>query len=146
MSTVCSFAWDLLLTLERGRREILPRPLLFAAHSLGGIVVKEMLRMSKLCEFGQAYLRRGFDMTTGVMFFGTPHAGADPRSFPHRVVEKVLKAAQFTVEEQIIQALLPTSERLNELRGLFSLMAQKRTVRYNLFKSCLVSEFWVTAR
>ncbi|KAK4449170.1 hypothetical protein QBC34DRAFT_406129 [Podospora aff. communis PSN243] len=132
--TVCDFAWDLLLALERCRRETSPRPLLFVAHSFGGIVVKEMLRRSKSCQLGQAYLQCVFNTTTGVMFFGTPHAGADPRTFLDRIVEKVFRAAQFTVEEQIIQSLLPTSERLKELRDVFGPMAQERNWTIHSFQ------------
>jgi hypothetical protein len=124
-STICEFAWELLLALEGDRRAEPSRPLLIIAHSLGGIVVKEMLRRSKTCQQGQAFLRRPFDATVGIMFFGTPHAGADPRAFLHRVVEKVIRAAQFKVEEQIVQTLLPTSERLKELRDVFGPMAQE---------------------
>lgn len=123
---ICEFAWDLLLALEGERRAEPARPLLIIAHSLGGIVVKEMLRRSKTCQQGQAYLRQPFDATVGIMFFGTPHAGADPRAFLHRVVEKLIRAAQFRVEEQIIQTILPTSERLKELRDVFGPMAQEK--------------------
>ncbi|KAK0613411.1 hypothetical protein B0T14DRAFT_278758 [Immersiella caudata] len=136
-STVCNFAWDLLLALEGCRRKDSSRSLLFAAHSLGGIVVKEMLRGSKLCQQGQAYLRCVFNATAEVMFFGTPNAGADSRATLHHVIEKVIKAAQFTVEEQIIQTLLPTSEHLKELRGMFGLMAQERNWTIHSFQEQL---------
>ncbi|KAK0643053.1 hypothetical protein B0T16DRAFT_176251 [Cercophora newfieldiana] len=126
-STVCEFAWELLLSLEADRRLDASRPIAFVAHSLGGIVVKELLRRSKSCQPGQAHLQRVFNSTTGIVFFGTPHAGADPRAFLHRAVEKVIRVAQFTIEEQIVQTLLPTSERLKELRDVFGPMAQERS-------------------
>lgn len=49
--TVYDHAWDLLCNLEALRREPeqRSRPLLFIAHSLGGIVVKEALRSSWAC-------------------------------------------------------------------------------------------------
>lgn len=123
-NTVYDIAWDLLVALESERRTQPLRPVLFVAHSLGGIVVKEMLRRSKGCQLGQTYLRRIFGSTIGAIFFGTPHAGADPRSFPHRVAEQVIKAAGFSVNEQIVNTLLPSSERLRELRDEFGPMAQ----------------------
>ncbi|KAF2191246.1 hypothetical protein K469DRAFT_720242, partial [Zopfia rhizophila CBS 207.26] len=49
-----------------------------------------------------------------IMFFGTPHGGADPR------------AAGFSVNEQIINTLLPSAERLRELRDEFGLMAPEQ--------------------
>jgi hypothetical protein len=60
------------------------------------------------------------------MFFGTPHAGADPRGFLLHIAERVVKAAGVTVNEQIVNALLPSSERLRELRDEFGPMAQEQ--------------------
>lgn len=73
---------------------------------------------------GQAYLHDIFESTAGIIFFGTPHAGSEPPNFLHRIAEKVVKAAGFSVDEQIVNALLPTSERLKELRDEFGPMAQ----------------------
>jgi hypothetical protein len=75
---------------------------------------------------GQAYLRGVFESTIGITFFGTPHAGSDPRGFPHHVAENVVKAAGFSVNKQIVNNLLPSSERLKELRDEFGPMAQDR--------------------
>lgn len=123
MSAVYDIAWDFLVALEALRREEPLRPAIFVVHSLGGIVVKEMLRRSSGCLRGQAHLRSVFESTIGVMFFGTPHSGADPRGLLHRIAEKVIKAAGFSVNEQIVNTLLPSSERLRELRDEFGPMA-----------------------
>lgn len=125
-NTVYDIAWNLLVALESERRAAPSRPVLFVVHSLGGIVVKEALRRSRSCQMGQAHLRGIFESTIGIIFFGTPHAGADPRTFLHRVAEKVVKAAGLSVNEQIVSALLPSSERLRELRDEFGPMAQDR--------------------
>lgn len=125
-NTVYDIAWDLLVALESERRIEPSRPVLFVVHSLGGIVVKEMLRRSRGCHMGQTHLHSIFTSTMGIMFFGTPHAGADPRGFLQRIAEKAIKAAGFSVNEQIVQALLPSSERLRELRDEFGPMAQQQ--------------------
>ncbi|PSN73262.1 ankyrin [Corynespora cassiicola Philippines] len=126
-STVYDIAWNFLIALEAERRMSPKRQILFVVHSLGGIVVKEMLRRSSSCQHGQAHLRTLFDATAGVVFFGTPHGGADPRSFVHRVAEKIIKAAGFSVNDQIVQTLLPSAERLRELRDEFGPMAQRQS-------------------
>ncbi|PMD33669.1 hypothetical protein L207DRAFT_438320, partial [Hyaloscypha variabilis F] len=125
-STVYDIAWDFLVALEAERRHESSRPILFIAHSLGGIVVKEMLRRSSSCHLSQPQLQEVFESTIGIMFFGTPHGGADPRGFLQHVAEKAIKAAGFTVNKQIVDTLLPSAERLKELRDEFSPMAHQK--------------------
>ena len=114
-NTVYDIAWDFLVALAAERQAEPARPVLFVVHSLGGIVVKEMLRRSSHCHLGQAHLCDIFKSTIGVMFFGTPHGGADPRGFLQRVAEKVIKVVGFPINEQIVSTLLPSAERLREL-------------------------------
>lgn len=125
-NTVYDIAWNLLVALESTRRMEPLRPVLFVVHSLGGIIVKEMLRRSKGCQMGQVHLRAVFESTTGIMFFGTPHTGADPRGFLQHVAENLFKAVGFSVNEQIVNTLLPTAERLKELKDEFGPMAQEQ--------------------
>ncbi|KAE8454451.1 hypothetical protein EG329_000074 [Mollisiaceae sp. DMI_Dod_QoI] len=125
-NTVYDIAWDFLVALEAERRLEPSRPVLFIAHSLGGIIVKEMLRRSGSCYLSQSQLHDIFKSTIGIMFFGTPHGGADPRGFLHHVAEKAIKAAGFSVNKQIVDTLLSSSERLRELRDEFSPMAHQQ--------------------
>lgn len=103
-------------------------------HSLGGIVVKEMLRRSRGCRLGQSYLHSIFESTIGIIFFGTPHTGADPRGFLQRIFEKVIKAIRYSVNEQIVSTLLPSAERLRELRDDFGPMAQQQNWTIHSFQ------------
>lgn len=89
-------------------------------------MVKEMLRRSKSCHLGQAHLRSVFECAVGIIFFGTPHAGADPLGFLQRIAQKAIEAAGFSANEQIVQTLLPSAERLRELRDDFGPMAQEQ--------------------
>ena len=125
-NTVYDIAWDFLVALESERRGEPERPALFIAHSLGGIIVKEMLRRSSGCHLGQTYLRRVFESTQGIIFFGTPHAGSDPRGFLQHIAEKAIKSVGFSVDSQIVNTLLPSSERLKELKDVFGPMAQEQ--------------------
>lgn len=125
-NTVYDIAWDFLVALESERRQDASRPVLFIAHSLGGIIVKEMLRRSNGCQIGQSYLHRIFESTIGIIFFGTPHGGADPRGFLQHVAQKVIEALGWKANEQIVNTLLPSSERLRELRDEFSPIAHQR--------------------
>lgn len=50
------------------------RPIVFVTHSLGGLLVKQMLRHAK--EFGNKRWQKVWEQTRGVVFVATPHAGA----------------------------------------------------------------------
>ncbi|KAH9899102.1 hypothetical protein F4778DRAFT_185995 [Xylariomycetidae sp. FL2044] len=124
-NNVYSIAWDLLVALEGERGTESSRPLLFIAHSLGGIVVKEMLRRSYGCKLNRSHLHTVCNATRGIIFFGTPHGGSDPRGLLQRASENVIRAMGFTVNQQIVNTLLPNSERLQELRDEFAPMAHE---------------------
>ena len=51
------------------------RPLVFIAHSLGGLLTKQLLRNAS--DFGNPQWKAIADQTKGVVFLSTPHAGAD---------------------------------------------------------------------
>jgi hypothetical protein len=130
-STVYDLGHDLLLSLEAKRNCQPSRPLIFVAHSLGGIVVKEALRRSEGYQTHHSHLYSVYDATVAILCFGTPHSGADPRGVVHRVAEAVVRLAGFTVNDQLVNSLLPSSERLRELRDEFSRMS--RTKNWMLF-------------
>jgi hypothetical protein len=119
--TVYDIGRNFLVSLEAERRSEPSRPVLFIAHSLGGIIVKEMLRRAGRA---QEHYQNIFSSTVGVFFFGTPHSGADPLGYSQRIIENIGKAVGFKVNKQIVDTLLPSSERLRELREEFGPMAQ----------------------
>src|SRR5437763_14967000 len=94
-NTVSDIAMNLLVSLEAERRYERSWPLLFIAHSLGGIIVKETLWKSRKCETYQGHLHHIFEFTTGILFFGTPHNGADPRGLLQLIAQKIAEAAGF---------------------------------------------------
>ena len=124
-NTVYDIAFDFLQSLEAERHSQPLRPLVFVAHSLGGIVVKEALRRSHGFESHHAHLHQIYAATAAILFFGTPHGGADPRGLIESVAEKVVRAAGLRVNDEVVKGLLPTSERLRELRDEFSPMARR---------------------
>ena len=125
-NTVYDIALDFLKSLEAERRSQPARPLIFVAHSLGGIVVKEALRRSHGFESHHNHLHQIYESTAAIMFFRTPYKGADPRGLLQHIAEKVARAAGLTVNEQIVDTLLPTLERLRELHDEFAPMARQK--------------------
>jgi HAD superfamily phosphoserine phosphatase-like hydrolase len=51
------------------------RPIVFVAHSLGGLLVKQMLRHA--VSYGNTAWQRIAEQTKGVVFLSTPHAGSE---------------------------------------------------------------------
>ncbi|KAK3385254.1 hypothetical protein B0H63DRAFT_543518, partial [Podospora didyma] len=126
--TVRDHGWDLVSSLEAIRRsqEETQRPLLFVAHSLGGLIVKEALRKARDCASIKPHIHSIFEATAGVIFFGTPHRGADPRSLFHHTLAVCAQIAGFTPPRQIVDILPPTAEHLAELRDQFSSMCHQK--------------------
>lgn len=72
-ATVFQHAETLLSDIAIESKNEFPKPILFVAHSLGGIVVKEAISLSKA---STGHLHRMYQATAGVCFLGTPHRGS----------------------------------------------------------------------
>ena len=141
--TLYDHAWDLLCCLEakRGDPGESQRPIVFIVHSLGGIAVKEALRRARGCKPSKPHLHNIFEATASIIFFGTPHGGADPRSSLHHILAASAQALGVQVNKQIVDTLMPKSERLTELRDEFPAMCQERNWLIYSFQE----EYGVTA-
>lgn len=62
------------LTTDRLCSNASTRPLIFIAHSLGGLVCKEAILLSR--NNPEAHLRGLFEFVKGIIFMGTPHKGS----------------------------------------------------------------------
>jgi hypothetical protein len=133
--SIHEFAKDFLLELEAERRNDTSRRILFIAHSLGGIIVKEMLRQSYSHLNFHIELRRNIaTCTSGIIFFGTPHAGTDPTGWRRTIVESIARVAGISWNNAVAGSLLPSSERLIELRNEFRRIAQAESWMIHSFQ------------
>lgn len=122
---IFSHARDLLYGLEAKRRNVPDRDLVFIAHSLGGILVKEVLRRSEADP--DAKIRKIFSSTTGIFFFGTPHRGSkDWASFGEGVAGVAGRLLGVDTNNQVIHALLPSGPELELCRESFAIQWVKR--------------------
>lgn len=71
---ITNHAINLIKHAEGKREECAKRPIIFIAHSMGGLLVKEALRLSK--GKPRPHERNIFQYTKGVVFMGTPHKGS----------------------------------------------------------------------
>ncbi|KAK5626777.1 hypothetical protein RRF57_002492 [Xylaria bambusicola] len=117
---------DFLSALEHVRSQDSRRPLIFISHSLGGLLVKDALRLSKSYEHVQPERYHVYQSTTDILFFGTPHAGADPRNTLHKALGHMVKAAGFRVNNEIVQTLMPGAERSKLLAEDFTKWTAER--------------------
>lgn len=130
-NTVSDHGWELLCALTDARRDSPSRPLLFVAHSLGGLVAKIALMKSKESEDvkpRQPRLHHIMASTIGVFFFGTPHRGADPLGpVIRRTLIALAKGFGVKVNDKIVETLMPSNEYLKEIGHSFLNLAKQRT-------------------
>ncbi|KAN0072906.1 ankyrin repeat domain containing protein [Elaphomyces granulatus] len=120
-NTVYDHGWNFLCAVEEFRRKEPLRPLLLVAHSLGGLIVKEALRKSRDCEWVKPHLHNIVRSIVGVLFFGTPHHGANPLGLIRRTVSELATGFGFRLNNKIVDTLMPGGEHLkvsNEFTGL----------------------------
>jgi len=123
-----SHARDLLYNLEPKRRKQPNRDLVFIAHSLGGILVKEVLRRSET--HPESKINKIFMSTTGVFFFGTPHRGSkDWASFGEGVATVAGRLLGMDTNDRVIHALLPAGPELELCQESFTAQWVKRGER-----------------
>ncbi len=94
---------------ERTRSKCRGRPIIFVAHSLGGLLVKEALNESrKQSQTGKDDL---YASTRAVIFFGTPHLGSDDAKWG-LLLSSIANAA-FNTNDKILRGLKPDNEKLD---------------------------------
>ncbi|KAK0704899.1 hypothetical protein B0H67DRAFT_363684 [Lasiosphaeris hirsuta] len=99
------------------------RPIIFVAHSLGGLVCKDALLAARSSP--EEHLRRVFEQTCGVLFLGTPHSGASLAT----VAEKTARLLGPTTSKpnlKILKVLKKDSEVLGRIQADFHALLQCR--------------------
>lgn len=86
------------------------RPIIFIAHSLGGIIVKQAL----VWAYREPQYQAIKDHTLGLVFFGTPHRGSNKASYG-KILANVATGVMHKPKSKLISALQSNSEKLMEL-------------------------------
>ena len=131
-ATVFQHAETLLLDISTLRRSVADktRPIIFIAHSLGGIVVKEALCLSKIEE---TFLNEVLLATAGVCFLGTPHRGSKVASIG-KTVFGLSKVLFQDPNLKILRALEVESEVLERIGRDFCHIMREGKVRVHSFR------------
>ncbi|KAF5643144.1 hypothetical protein F52700_2859 [Fusarium sp. NRRL 52700] len=112
MNSIFSHGKDFLYAL--GRMKVPGRLLIFVAHSLGGILVKEMLALSWASQ--TASLKEIVECTAAIIFLGTPHRGSPELSAIGEWARSILDTFHFQTTSAILDTLglKTTDERAHE--------------------------------
>ncbi|ETI29606.1 hypothetical protein G647_02059 [Cladophialophora carrionii CBS 160.54] len=112
------------LVANRSLKKATERPIIFVAHSLGGLVVKRCLIYCQSIRPHQhtERLRSIYVSTYGILFLGTPHNGSDLAKWGS-LLEKICAVALpkkfFDTSPQLVQALQTNNETLQNINRLF---------------------------
>ena len=112
------------LFANRRIRKATERPILFVAHSLGGLIVKRaMITSSEISGQKTEHLRSIYVSTYGILFLGTPHKGADVAlwgSYLEGLCHILMPKKALDTAPQLIEALKTNSETLLNIDRQFA--------------------------
>ena len=97
---------------ERQRSNCAGRHIIFVAHSLGGLLVKEALVEARK-QVNDSSKLDVYNSTQGIIFFGTPHRGSNDAQWG--LLLSTIVSAAFDTNKTILRTLDPDDERLDKL-------------------------------
>lgn len=114
-NTIRNHGKNLAYAISDRRRKCRERPIIFIAHSLGGLVCEQALL--SCTEGGESNLEKVFQSTRGIIFMGTPHAGADLATYGFQLA-KLLNMVRGT-NAALLDPLRQKSEVLTTVQQRF---------------------------
>jgi len=118
---------SLVYALLDQREQVGQRPIIFVAHSLGGLVCEEALNLSDK----RQSLRNIRSNTLGIVFMGTPHGGSYLASWGNTVM-KYVNVFRGTNRE-ILRTLQPSSSDLQRTEEDFQHMLHRDDTEMKIF-------------
>ncbi|PGH08671.1 hypothetical protein AJ79_05953 [Helicocarpus griseus UAMH5409] len=135
--SISGYANDLLGSLAGQRTEFLHNyGIIFVAHSLGGLVVKRAITLSR--ESRSSRLRDIETHTRGIVFLGTPHHGSDLAKWGGILTE--LANLANPANRGVVKVLQKDSDMLADLRNGFHNVVEKRKMEGNPIQLCCFYE------
>jgi hypothetical protein len=98
------------------------RPLIFVAHSLGGLVVEQALLLSR--GSSQQHVKQLVESTIAIAFMGTPHLGSGVANLARPLTH--LSNLLRKTNKEIVAVLQPGSEMLAAVQQEFHTMLEDR--------------------
>jgi len=124
LNRIDNYAYDLCTDLAsmRDLSETTTRPIIFVAHSLGGLVVANALVLGQ--NSPDQHINNIAKYTRGIVFLGTPHEGSSKAKWA-MVGERLLRSFKSTSQTNI-KDLEEDSEKLSELGKMFPELLRRR--------------------
>ena len=110
------------LVRERERSDTETRKIIFVAHSLGGLVTEQALIHSK--NSAEKDLNQIECCTTGIVFLGVPHCGADREAWA--TIGRRMVSILMQTNKDIVNVLNPDSEMLHNIENNFHTILRQR--------------------
>ena len=113
--TISQHSRQLLQAVTNARADCSSRPLIFVAHSLGGILVKDAIIESRKPDQQQDSKKVALSCVA-IMFFGTPHQGASAATLG-KIVSNLVSILPLapSMSTKLLGALRPDSEKLEQV-------------------------------
>ncbi|RFU29445.1 hypothetical protein B7463_g6896, partial [Scytalidium lignicola] len=131
-TSIVGHAKSLLNDLESIRQEEKDRPIIFIAHSLGGLLLKEALRQAWQDD-EEGDIHHIYESTMSAMFLGTPHRGSDLAEWG-LILQKAVKAVRFDASDILLRDLRIDSATLDTLTDGFSKAYERRHFQIFTFR------------
>jgi len=132
MMTISEHAEKLLQTLNAYRGRCKGRPIIFIAHSLGGILVKAAILAS--LKFGEQHSLRDLAKScSAIMFFGTPHLGAQAAVYGE-IVAGILGTIGVSTNTKVLKGLQPGAEILMNIDADFNGLLSEQKIQIFSFQ------------
>jgi len=103
------------------------RPIVFICHSLGGLVVKQLLRAADPLP-AQHHWKRIYDAVEKIVFLATPHAGSDTANYLSGLGKVLPKGSSIAVKE-----LEKNNQLLRDLNNWFRNSVDKINVEIKVY-------------
>jgi pimeloyl-ACP methyl ester carboxylesterase len=111
-------------------KELLNGEIIFICHSLGGLIVKQILRIAN--EQTQRHLAQEFiGRVSGVAFLATPHLGSDLSSFGNHLISRLFLRSLFLIKPSAATASLSRNDpNLRALNTWYREWASHKNIRH----------------
>lgn len=105
------------------------KPIIFVVHSLGGIIIKDALSLSKM---EVSFFKEVFPATVGVMFLGTPHRGSKAAKLG-KIAFELSRVFLKDPNLKILRALEKDSEILERISRSFGYVLASGRIKVHTF-------------